>query len=103
MTTFFDYILIDCMPSLGVITINALVAADKVIIPTQPNYLSAKGLDLLTQSIRRVQRRLNPQLEIAGTLFTMVDNRTNHARSVIKALRSGSLPVFETEIFGRWA
>lgn len=99
----YDYILIDCMPSLGVITINALVAADKVIIPTQPNYLSAKGLDLLAQSIRRVQRRLNPQLEIAGTLFTMVDNRTNHARSVIKALRSGSLPVFETEIFGRWA
>ena len=94
----YDYILIDCMPSLGVITINALVAADKVIIPTQPNYLSAKGLDLLAQSIRRVQRRLNPQLEIAGTLFTMVDNRTNHARSVIEALRSGSLPVFDTEI-----
>lgn len=94
----YDYILIDCMPSLGVITINALVAADRVIIPTQPNYLSAKGLDLLAQSIRRVQRRLNPQLEIAGTLFTMVDNRTNHARSVIEALRSGSLPVFDTEI-----
>ena len=94
----YDYILIDCMPSLGIITVNALVAADKVIIPSQPNYLSAKGLDLLAQSIRRVQRRLNPRLEIAGTLFTMVDNRTNHARSVIEALRSGSLPVFDTEI-----
>ena len=94
----YDYVLIDCMPSLGMITINALAAADSVIIPTQPHYLSAKGLDLLAQSIRRVQRRLNPQLEIAGTLFTMVDNRTNHARSVIEALRSGSLPVFDTEI-----
>lgn len=93
----YDYILIDCMPSLGVITINALVAADRVIIPTQPNYLSAKGLDLLAQSIRRVQRRLNPQLEIAGTLFTMVDNRTNHARSVIEALRSVQYRITETD------
>ena len=60
----YDYILIDCMPSLGMMPINALAAADSVIIPSQPSYLSAKGLDLLMQSIAKVKRQINPKLKI---------------------------------------
>ena len=62
----YDYVLIDCMPSLGMITINALAAADSVIIPTQPHYLSAKGLELLLRSVSRVKRQINPKLRIDG-------------------------------------
>ena len=69
----YDYILIDCMPSLGMMTINALVAADSVIIPTQPNFLSTKGLSLLIRSISRVKSHINPGLQIDGILLTMVD------------------------------
>ena len=87
----YDYVLIDCMPSLGMMTINALAAADSVIIPTQPNFLSAKGMDLLFRSIARVRRAINPELKIDGVLMTMVHGRTNNARDVtviILTLRS---------------
>lgn len=97
----YDYILIDCMPSLGMMTINALTAADSVIIPTQPNFLSTKGIDLLLGSVSKVKRQINPKLKIDGILLTMVDNRTNNAREVGEALRSGigqNLRVFHTEI-----
>lgn len=97
----YDYILIDCMPSLGMMTINALVAADSVIIPSQPNFLSAKGLDLLLRSVSKVKRSINPGLTVDGILLTMVDSRTNNARDVIESLRSGigrNIRVFETEI-----
>ena len=97
----YDYVLIDCMPSLGMMTINALVAADSVIIPSQPNYLSTKGLDLLMRSIAKVKRNLNPDLRIDGILLTMVDNRTNNAKAIGSALRSsvGSrIRIFDTEI-----
>ena len=97
----YDYILIDCMPSLGMMTINALVAADSVIIPSQPSFLSAKGLNLLLHSISRVKRSINPDLKIDGILLTMVDSRTNNAKYIINALRSGigqRIKVFETEI-----
>ena len=97
----YDYILIDCMPSLGMMTINALVAADSVIIPSQPSFLSAKGLNLLLRSISRVKRSINPDLKIDGILLTMVDSRTNNAKYIINALRSGigqRIKVFETEI-----
>ena len=97
----YDYILIDCMPSLGMMTINALVAADSVIIPSQPSFLSAKGLNLLLHSISRVKRSINPDLKIDGILLTMVDSRTNNAKYIINALRSGigqKIKVFETEI-----
>ena len=67
----YDYVLIDCMPSLGMITINALAAADSVIIPTQPHYLSAKGLELLLRSVSMVKRQINPKLRIDGILMTM--------------------------------
>lgn len=83
----YDYILIDCMPSLGMMTINALVAADSVIIPCEPSFLSVKGLDLLLHSISKVKRQINPSLKIDGVLLTMVDYRTNNAREITGALR----------------
>ena len=83
----YDYILIDCMPSLGMLTLNALCAADCVLIPTQPEYLSAKGLEQLIWTITRVKQRMNPNLKIDGILFTMVDYRTLLARSVSDSIR----------------
>ena len=96
----YDFILIDCMPSLGILCINSLASADSVIIPSQASYLSTKGLNLLLSSIARVRRQINPTLRIDGVLLTMVDSRTNNARQISSALRSTStpLPVFQTEI-----
>ena len=97
----YDYILIDCMPSLGMLAINALVAADSVIIPCQPNYLSTKGINLLLGSLLKVRRTINPKLRIDGILFTMVDGRTKNAREIIESLRQTmgqNICVFETEI-----
>ena len=78
----YDYILIDCMPSLGMMTINALAAADSVIIPSQPSFLSTKGRNLLLHSVSKVKRSINPKLRIDGILLTMVDSRTNNARGI---------------------
>ena len=83
----YDYILIDCMPSLGMVTINALSAADSVIIPVQAQYLPAKGMTQLVQTISRVKKRINPNLKIDGMLLTLVDSRTNLAKSTVEALR----------------
>ena len=97
----YDYILIDCMPSLGMMTINALVAADSVIIPSQPSFLSTKGLGLLLKSVTKVRRAINPRLAIDGILLTMVDRRTNNANEIISSLRESigrQLNVFSTEI-----
>ena len=97
----YDYILIDCLPSLGMLTVNALVAADSVIIPSQPSFLSAKGLDLLLKSVSKVRRTINPGLAIDGILLTMVDRRTNNANAIISSLRKDvgqKLRVFDTEI-----
>ena len=97
----YDVILIDCMPSLGMMTINALVAADSVIIPCEPSFLSVKGLDLLLHSISRVKRQINPDLKIDGVLMTMVDSRTNNAREITRALRDAlgiNINVFNIEI-----
>lgn len=97
----YDYILIDCMPSLGMMTVNSLVAADSVIIPSQPNFLSTKGLNLLMHSISKVKRQINPRLRIDGILLTMVDSRTNNAKDIISSLRSTmgtNIRVFDTEI-----
>ena len=97
----YDYIVIDCMPSLGMITLNALTAADSVIIPVQAQYLPAKGMTDLLQTINRVQRRLNPNLKIEGILLTLVDGRTNMAKETAEVIREsfGShLRVFSTSI-----
>ena len=86
--TEYDYAIVDCMPSLGMLTINALTAADSVIIPVQAHYLPAKGLEQLLKTVMRVRRQLNPKLEIGGILMTMVDNRTTLSRGVIDQIRT---------------
>ena len=83
----YDYVLIDCMPSLGMLTINALTAADSVIIPVQAQYLPAKGLEQLLRTITRVKRQLNPKLEVDGIVLTMVDSRTTLAREINALVR----------------
>jgi chromosome partitioning protein len=80
----YDYILIDCAPSLGLLTINALTAADKVIMPLECEFFALRGIALLTDTISKVQDRLNPDLEILGILGTMYDPRTLHAREVLE-------------------
>lgn len=97
----YDDVLIDCMPSLGMMTINALAAADSVIIPVQSHYLPAKGMTQLLQTINRVKRQINPNLTIEGVLLTMVDNRTNFAKDISFVLRrdyGDKLRVFKVEI-----
>lgn len=84
----YDYILIDTSPSLGMLTINALVAADSVLIPVQAEYLPARGLELLLRTVARVQRQINPSLTVGGILLTMVDERTNDARETKEIIRS---------------
>ena len=97
----YDFILLDCMPSLGMMTVNALAAADQAIIPVQANYLSAKGLEQLLNTINRVRRQINPKLRIEGILLTMVDARTNDAKDISQLIRDtygGKIKVFGTEI-----
>lgn len=97
----YDYIIIDCMPSLGMLTINALACADSVLIPVQAAYLPVKGLEQLIKTIGRVQRRLNKKLSIEGILLTMVDSRTNYARDISQLVvdtYSDQLGVFDTLI-----
>ncbi|GHV78965.1 chromosome partitioning protein Soj [Spirochaetia bacterium] len=79
----YDFILIDCPPSLGVLTINGMVAADAVLIPMQCEYFAMEGLSLLFQTIKRIQKKLNPHLEIGGIFFTMYDSRTRLAQEVV--------------------
>lgn len=78
----YDYILVDCQPSLGILTINSLAFANKVIIPTQAHYFSAKGMTELIKTIKRVNKKINSNLSIEGVLFTMIDNRTNLAKEL---------------------
>lgn len=97
----YDHILIDCMPSLGMLTINALTAADSILIPMQPQYLSAKGLEQLLSTVNKVKRQLNPKLRIEGILLTMVDGRTNNAKEIAELVRNiygKKISVFDTEI-----
>lgn len=84
----YDYILIDCMPSLGMLTVNALTAADSVIIPVEPQYLPMKGLEQLLITIFRIRKKLNRNLSIDGVLLTMVDLRTNFAKDMIQLLET---------------
>lgn len=97
----YDYILLDCMPSLGMLTVNALAAADSVLIPVQAQYLPAKGLEQLLQTINKVRRQINPKLKIEGILLTMVDSRTNYAKDISTLIREnygGKLKVYKTDI-----
>lgn len=83
----YDYILIDCTPSLGMVTINALVCADSILIPVQAAYLPVKGLQQLIKTVGKVKRQMNPGLKIEGILLTMVDIRTNYAKEISAMLR----------------
>ena len=83
----YDFVVIDCMPSLSMVTLNALSAADSVIIPVQAQYLPAKGMTQLVQTISRVKKYINPDIKIDGILLTLVDSRTNLAKSTVEALR----------------
>lgn len=97
----YDYILIDCSPSLGMLTVNALTASDSLIVPVQAQYLSAKGLEQLLQTVNKVKRQLNSKLRIEGILLTMVDARTNDAKEISGLIREtygGKIKVFKTEI-----
>ena len=97
----YDVILLDCCPSLGMLTINALAAADEVIIPAQAHYLSLRGMEQLIRTISNVKRKINPGLEIAGILITMADMRTNYSREIIDLLRStygSKLRIFDSII-----
>lgn len=97
----YDYIIIDCMPSLGMITINALACADGVIIPVQSQFLAAKGMTHLVNTISRVKRRINPDLKIDGVLFTLVDERTSLSkitRFQLKKDYGNNLRIYNTNI-----
>ncbi len=94
----YDYIIIDCSPNLGMLTVNALTCADTVLIPVQASYLPIKGLQDLIRTIGKVKRQLNSKLDFEGILITMVDNRTNYAKEVIALLRKeygNSIKIFE--------
>lgn len=97
----YDFILLDCMPSLGMLTVNALAAADNVLIPVQAAYLPAKGLEQLLQTINKVRRQINSKLRIEGILLTMVDSRTNYSKDISNLIREnygGKLKVYKTDI-----
>ena len=97
----YDYILIDCMPSLGMVTINAFACADSILIPVQAAYLPVKGLEQLIKTIGKVKRQINPKLEIEGILLTMVDSRTNYARDITALLVENygkNVRIFESSI-----
>ena len=97
----YDYILLDCMPSLGMLTINALAAADTTLIPVQAQYLSAKGLEQLLQTVGKVRRQINPKLKIEGILLTMTDSRTNYGKQIDTLIRQAygsKIKVFDQTI-----
>ena len=97
----YDYILLDCTPSLGMLTVNALAAADTTLIPVQAQYLSARGLEQLLQTIQKVRRQINPKLKIEGILMTMTDSRTNYGREIdalIRQVYGSKIRVFEQPI-----
>lgn len=97
----YDYILIDCRPSLGLLTINALASADSVVIPIQPQYLALKGMTQLVQAVDKVRVNINPKLKIEGILLTLADMNTNLAKTCEETVRrnyGGRIKVFKTVI-----
>jgi chromosome partitioning protein len=93
----FDYVLIDCLPSLGILTINALVAADQVLIPTSCEYLALRGIALFYQTLHEVQS-INPSLQVLGILPTFYDSRLLHSREILQAMTDRGLPVLDVQV-----
>jgi len=91
----YEYILVDCLPSLNILTINALTASDEIIIPVQAQYFSAKGLELLLKSITSVQRNLNRRVKIAGILITMMDKRSSFQKEVYRIVSGNDISLNE--------
>ncbi len=91
----YDYVLIDCMPSLGMITINALASANKIIIPVQSEFLAAKGMSHLMSTVLKVRKQINPNLKIGGILLTMVNERTRLSKDIISELKETYGSVFK--------
>ncbi len=101
MREYYDYILIDCMPSLGMLTINAFAAADSVLIPVQAAYLPVRGLEQLITTIGRVKKHINPKIKFEGILISMIDSRTVYAREItdiVKENYENALHIFNTMI-----
>ena len=97
----YDFILLDCTPSLGMLTVNALAAADTTLIPVQAQYLSAKGLEQLLSTVNKVKRQINPKLKIEGILLTMTDSRTNYGQQIDNLIRGAygsKIKVFDQTI-----
>lgn len=97
----YDYILIDCMPSLGLIPINCLAASNEVIIPVQSQYLAVKGMTYLFDTIKKIRKTINPDLEIKGILITLVDKRTNLSKSIkseLNEIYGNEIKIYDTEI-----
>lgn len=92
----YDYILLDCPPSLGIITVNALCAADSVLVPIQCEYFALEGLSQLMNTVRQIKRTCNPNIEIEGVLFTMYDGRLNLTQQVAKEIKK----FFPQKVFG---
>jgi len=101
VTPLYDYVIVDTAPTLGLLTVNALAAADNVIIPVTPKFLDAKGLELLLKTISQIKRQINPNLEIGGILLTMVEKRANFTREIISLIESaygGKIHIFSEHI-----
>ena len=97
----YDYILIDTQPSLGMLTINALASADKVIIPLQPQYLAAKGMTQLLSTIIKVRQQINPNLKIDGIVLTIVDKRANLTKDIYNQLKDSygsAIKIYDTQV-----
>jgi chromosome partitioning protein len=97
----YDYVIVDCAPSLDLLTVNALVAADSVIIPVVPRFLDAKGLELLLKSIAQIRKQINPTLSISGILLTMVDKRAHFTRDIITLVENaygGNIRIFSEHV-----
>jgi len=101
VTPLYDYVIVDTAPTLGLLTVNALAAADNVIIPVTPKFLDAKGLELLLKTISQIKRQINPNLEIGGILLTMVEKRANFTREIISLIENaygGKIHIFGEHI-----
>ena len=101
MREFYDYILIDCMPSLGMITVNSLTASDSVLIPVQAAYLPVKGLEQLIRTVSLVKKLLNRGIQFEGILISMLNARTNYAKDIMEMIREyygDAIPIFESKI-----